>query len=271
MQDIKAIVTRVVVRVMRPLVRVLLRYELSHSEFAEIAKRVYVDVAYRHYGIPGRKQTHSRISVITGIPRKEVVRLSEIADDAPVETKGPLNRAARVISGWMRDPDFAGADDKPKVLALYGETDSFESLVARYSGDITARAILDELIRVGAVEKPTKETVKLTDQGYIPQAAPAEKLTVMADCVSDLLSTSTHNLDPGLEGSRFQRQVAYANLPESVIREFKEYSHDKSLELLIDFNKWLAQKEKDVPPKPGEPVGRVGVGIYFFRRERSED
>lgn len=78
-----------------------------------------------------------------------------------------LNRAVRVITGWVRDPDFLDEDLQPKELPLRNGTTSFEHLVARYSGGITVRAILDELIRVGAVIKLEKSKVKLS----IPTAA----------------------------------------------------------------------------------------------------
>jgi hypothetical protein len=56
-------------------------------------------------------------------------------------------------------------------------------------------------------------------------------------------------------------------MPQSVIDEFQKYSHDKSLALLLDFDRWLAEKKKTVSAEQGEPTGRVGVGIYYFNNE----
>lgn len=253
---------------LHPLVRILLRHEIAHSEFAELAKRVYVDVAYKYFSLPKRKQTFSRVAVLTGLSRKEVVRLTNVKKDEPPTTKGPLNRAVRVISGWLRDPDFLDQNNEPKILPLRGEVSSFEALVARYSGDITARAILDELIRVGAVEKLDKNKVKLSHHGYIPDEDLPEKVTVLATHAHDLLTTGVHNLTHDKEYRRFQRQVTYTDMPQSVIDEFQKYSHDKSLALLLDFDRWLAEKKKTVNPEPDEPLGRVGVGIYYFNNDK---
>ena len=60
---------------LRPLVRILLRNHVSHRTFAELAKRVYVEVANIEFGIPGKKQTVSRIAILSGLTRKEVQRL----------------------------------------------------------------------------------------------------------------------------------------------------------------------------------------------------
>lgn len=255
---------------LHPLVRILLKHEIAHSEFAELAKRAYVDVAYQYFSLPNRKQTFSRVSVLTGLSRKEVVRLTNVKKDAAPVTKGPLNRAVRVISGWLRDPDFLDKNNDPKVLPLRGEVSSFEQLVARYSGDITARAILDELIRVGAVKKIQNTKVKLMHHGYIPDASLPEKLDVLSTHAHDLLTTGIHNLTQDQKKKRFQRQVTYQGMPQSVIDEFQDYSHDKCLALLLEFDRWLAEKEKNVQAKPGEPIGRVGIGIYYFNNDKED-
>jgi hypothetical protein len=268
MENIKVSLVKAVIRMLHPLVRILLTHEVAHSEFAEMAKRAYVDVAYKYFSIPKRKQTFSRVSVLTGLSRKEVVRLTNISKDEPPLTKGPLNRAVRVISGWLRDPDFLDKNSEPKTLSLRGDASSFEELVDRYSGDITSRAILDELIRVGAVEKLEGNKVKLRHHGYIPDESLTEKIDVLSTHVHDLLTTGVYNLSQEKEHRRFQRQVTYHDMPQSVIDEFQKYSHDKCLALLLDFNRWLAQKKKTVQVEQDEPTGRVGVGIYYFNNDK---
>jgi len=273
MTDVKQSVVKATLRILRPLVQILLRYEVSHSEFVELAKRAYVDVANKYFSIPNRKKTYSRVSVITGLSRKEVVRLMQLDEDEVPSTKGPLNRATRVISGWLTDPDFLERDtNEPRDLPLRGGTKSFDDLVARYSGDITARAILDELIRVRAVEKIDNVTVRLTAHGYIPRNDDSEILDILSSSVEDLFNTCVHNLTNEKENARFQRRVTYHHLPESVIEEFKQFSHDKSVELLMVLDRWLADKKRTVAIKPGENTGRVGTGIYYYQNidERKE-
>ncbi|MGD8568837.1 MAG: DUF6502 family protein [Gammaproteobacteria bacterium] len=267
MESIKTTLVKAVIKMLHPLAQMLLRYEVSHSEFTELAKRAYVDVAYKYFSIPNRKQTYSRVAVLTGLSRKEVVRLSQVDEEQPPPEKGPLNRAKRVISGWLQDQDFLDDNNEPKDLALRGEGATFEELVARYSGDITARAILDELIRVGAVSKLDKDTVRLTHHGFIPGKSEPAKINVLSTHATDLLSTAVHNLTHDDKDARFQRQVTYTDIPDSVIEEFKQYSHDKSLDLLRDFDRWLAEKKRTVEPGADEKTGRVGVGIYYFKND----
>ena len=42
------------IRVLRPLVRILMRYGMPYDGFAELAKRTYIDVAQHDYAIDAR-------------------------------------------------------------------------------------------------------------------------------------------------------------------------------------------------------------------------
>ena len=98
-----------ILRMLKPIVRILLRHGISHAEFAELAKLAYVDVSEHEFGVEGRKQSVSRICVLTGLHRKDVNRIREklSADDVEIEQ---LGRSARVISGWRADAEFC--DDR---------------------------------------------------------------------------------------------------------------------------------------------------------------
>lgn len=262
MGELKLNVAKAIVKVLNSIVRILLRYEISHSEFSEMAKRSYVDVAYKHFSIPGRKKTYARVAVLTGLNLKEVRRISNASEDEMLLTNGPINRAKQVLSGWIRDSDFLDENKNPKILSLKHTDISFETLVGRYSGDITSRAILDELIRVGAAEKVDSDFVKLKQEALIPKKSEQDMINIIAQHNSDLMNTGIYNLKCDALDSRFQRQVTYTDVPESVMEEFRLYSSEKSMALLVDFDRWLAEhSNKDTK----ETTGRVGVGIYYFK------
>jgi hypothetical protein len=105
-----------VVTLLRPLVRLLLRNGVPYATFADLAKRVYVDVAMEEFGIPGRKQSKSRVSIISGLSRKEVLRVKRLPDPDDLGALQRYNRAARVISGWVRDHLLR---IKPETLSIF--------------------------------------------------------------------------------------------------------------------------------------------------------
>jgi len=142
---------KAVTRVLSPLARLLLRHGISHAEFVSWAKQAYVKEATEHFGIDGKKTTVSRTSIVTGINRKEVKRILELPDEVEAGIN-KHNRAVRVVTGWLQDQDFQSADGEPAVLQYGDVSDSFNRLVKQYGGDVPARALLDELLRVGTVE-----------------------------------------------------------------------------------------------------------------------
>jgi hypothetical protein len=266
----EAILSRTVQRLLRPLVRILLRNGVSFGTFADLAKWVYVDVATREFALPGRKQSSSRVAVLTGLTRKEVHRLRQPLMPGDREISERYNRAARVIAGWRREHEFLDAEGRPAALPLSGETGSFTSLVRRFSGDMPVRAVLDELRRVGAITELDDGRVELVTRAYIPRTSETDKLQILGTDVAHLIATIDHNLRPDATEPFFQRKVAYDNLPDQVLPEFRKLSAEKGQLLLEALDRWLAQHDRDT--KPGiEGTGRnwAGVGAYYFEAPHS--
>src|SRR5215204_1551095 len=93
-------------KLLPPLVRILLRNGMAAKSFYEIAKETYVAVARDEFGIGGKQATISRIAILTGLTRKEVQALLGMPATGENRYVDEYNRAARVITGWLRDPDF---------------------------------------------------------------------------------------------------------------------------------------------------------------------
>lgn len=259
-----------VVRLLRPLVRLLLRNGMSYGAFADLAKWVYVDVATNEFGVAGRRQTDSRVSVITGLTRKEVARLkgTDVPDDHAAAEH--YNRAARVIGGWLRDTRFVDAAGRPAALAFDGDS-GFSALVKAYSGDMPPRAVLDELLRVGAVERGDDGRLALLTAAYVPRDGDAGRLHILGSDVALLIDTIDHNLRAADE-PRFQRKVAYDNLPAEAIPALRALTAEKGQALLEELNRVLAAHDRDInPAAAGGGRKHAGVGIYYFEEDVSEE
>src|SRR4030066_916745 len=197
---------------LRPLVRLLLRNGVPVGTCYDLAKRVYVDVATEEFGIPRRKQSKSRVSIITGLSRKEVLRVKRLPGTDDMGALQRYNRAARVISGWGRDRNFTDESGDPIDLPFEGGNASFKRLVRFYSGEAPARAALDERLRVGAAEGTSGGKIHLLERSYVPKKGEVEKIGILGTDVSDLISTIDHNIRRA-DAPFFQRKVCYDNLP----------------------------------------------------------
>ena len=255
-------------QLLRPLVRILLRNNLSHKTFAELAKRVYVDIANAEFAIHGKKQTVSRIAILSGLTRKEVQRLLKLSSTAKSITSvsaEEYHRGSRVITGWLRDPKYGDGKGHPRPLAMEGKGASFSALVNSYSGDIPVRAVLDELLRVGAVKQLKDGRICLVSRGYIPQKGSVEKLQVLGADTADFISTIDHNIYVKPTKPHFQRKVMYDNVPREAVKEFRTVVAAEGQEFLEKLDRWLAHHDRDVNPvSKGTGRMRVGVGVFQF-------
>lgn len=262
--------TASIAALLRPLVRLLLRHGVAYGSFAEIAKRVYVEVAEKDFALDDRKQTNSRIAVLTGLTRKDVLRIMRSEDQ--VEDDAQHHRASRVISGWQHDAEFQTVSGKPADLPMDGETGSFAALVARYSGDMPVRAMADELQRVGAVNVEAGGALRLLVTAYVPTKSSPESLAIFGGDVADLLATIDYNIDPLHTDTRFQLKTYYDNVPIEAAEAFCHWADPQSMELIRRFDSWLAQHDRDNNPEvTGSGRSRVGVGIYLFRDDAKQD
>ncbi len=257
-------------RLLRPLVKLLIDSGVSVQTFFDIAKEVYADVALNEFEIPGKKQSISRVSILTGMSRKEVQRIVKQPADKETETLRSQHRAASVVSGWVRDTAFLDDNNEPAILEIDGDGMTFSTLVKKYSGDMPVRAMLDELIRVKVVKRLDMNRVKLLARSYIPSHGDEEKLAILGTDVADLINTIEHNIRNKNEAPRFQRKVMYDNVPAESAMKFKKFCAAQSQKLIEEFDKYLSEIDRDTNPNIyGDGRIRTGVGIYYFEEELS--
>ncbi len=264
MQVHSKVITEAIARLLRPLVKIMLQHGMSYGAFAEILKRVYVDVADNEFHVDGRKQSVSRVSVLTGLNRKEVSRVKSLP---PLESTGldeRHNRAARIATAWFRDPAYHNDVGDPMPLPFEGKG-SFSELVKKYSGDMPPRAVADELQRVGAIELAEDSRLKLMAHGYIPSTGGSEVVQFLGAHTADLIDTIGHNMNCAADEKRFQRSAQFRNVPVEYIGEFRQLSAKLGQRTLEEIDQWLAERDRGSEENlQGVSRARLGVGIYEF-------
>jgi Family of unknown function (DUF6502) len=196
-----------------------------------------------------------------------VRRITTTADVEDQEATDRYNRAARVMAGWIRDKDFHDKAGEPLALPVEGKPASFGALVRCYSGDMPVRAMLDELLRAGAVQKTRDGCIRLHARFYVPEKSETEKLHILGTDTADLIATIAHNLKAQTV-PRFQRKVMYDNVSVEAVQEFQRLSADRAQAFLEGIDRWLARRDRDVNPAVnGTGRKRVGLGIYYFEED----
>lgn len=261
-----------IIRIMKPLARILLRNGISFGTFSDLAKWVYVQTATEEFGLGNRKQSISRVSVLTGLSRKEVKRVKEMRRPSDADVAEQYNRAVRVIAAWRRERDFSDGHGNPLILPLTGHGSSFAELVRRFSGDLPFRAIMDELVNTGVVEKTEDNHVRLRDRSYVPREDNGMRYHILGTDVGNLIATIDHNLQANESNRLFQRKVSYDNLPQEALAVFHEMAAESAQKLLEKLDEWLAANDRDTNPDI-EGTGRhcAGLGIYYFERQFEQE
>jgi hypothetical protein len=252
-------------RLLRPLVRLLLANQVTYPFLANLLKAVYVEVADRDFAIADRPQTVSRLSLLTGIHRKDVKRLREAPppDDAPPPN---VSLGAQLVARWTGRPEFLDGEGRPRRLPRWrGRTGgpSFEELVASVSKDIRPRAVLDEWLRLGVVEIDAEDRVRLIVEAFVPEKGFDEKAFYFGRNLHDHIAAGAHNL-AGRSPPLLERSVYYGELSAESADELAALAEQKGMDALRAVNRRaLELREREASEAPR--TLRINFGIYFYR------
>lgn len=255
-------------KLLRPLIRILLRHGITYAELSEVIKRVYVQTAAQEFRVPGKKMSKARIAIVTGLTRKEVQRISAIKHDGRHKNKANASRIGRVLSGWHTDPDFTGPYGMPLELRYdsnMSEDVTFVRLVQRFSGDMTPRAMLDELLRVGAVIETDRNWYKAVRREYVPNLLAPNFLERVGTGVHNFATTIETNMQKEAPGKGlFERYVwRPGGIRKDDLPAFNAYIREKGQGLLDEIDNWLSKLD---PPDSDDPeeIVSTGLGIYHY-------
>jgi hypothetical protein len=252
-------------RVLRPLIKLMLANDLSYTFAIDLLKTLFVEVADREFMLEGKKQTDTRISLISGVHRKDVRRLREHLPDVHEVIPDNISLGAQLIAVWNSEPIYLSAEGKPKPLPRLSsgtDSDSFEGLVRSISKDIHPRAVLDELRRLGFVEIDGDDLVHLKSDAFIPQAGWEEKAFFFGHNLHDHAATAVSNM-MGQEPGYLERCVYYDGLSEASVQKIADLAKAQGMMTLNEVFKLADQQAKlDTNEKTKM---RMTYGIYFYQ------
>jgi hypothetical protein len=242
---------------------------VSFSEFAEVAKHAYVEVAEKDFSVKNKKITQDRISALTGLRRREVQEL--VSDNSKNTFDSKLNQIAGVLFGWHTDSDFTGPYGVPLELKLQDPIKlDFEELATRHVGKVDTGALLKELVRIGAVIETEKDWFRVLIRHFIPEPAAPEGLDHLSRSVEDFVTTLDHNrLERNPKQKLFERQVyTDEGINPEDLEQFQIFATEKAQLLLEEIDNWLSQLEKPDPDRAKELS--TGLGIYHYIHDESK-
>ena len=250
-------------KVLRPLVRFLIRNRFAVEQLNEICRWLYIDVVRNEPEFWGRDKFYkSRGAVLSGLSRKEVLRLTRM--DTPLTITDKLGHAERVLGGWVRDPQFADSGGEPVALPMRsGRGVDFYQLVKQHGDDVPPRTVLQELIRVGAVEDQGDETYRVVQKGFVPEQVPDKQVEFGGILANHLLSTIVHSLKSDSINRCIAREWEYNWIPRDNAMELKGIVEERTIAHGRQMDAIMAEFRHARPMQNIEYV-QFGLGSYTF-------
>lgn len=232
-------------RILTPLARLSIHNGIKFSSLSRALKASFVDAAENHFAIDGKKTTASRISLLTGIARRDITE--NIQNDEEISS---VNQLIRVHSHLL-------ARDEKTILV-----DDFESLVRSLYQDVHPRTFLDELIRLGLLTRED-DLLLIAEASFIDAKKQAVSIQIFTDNLSAHLHAGVSNMmgaPPMLEQAVFA-----TGLHEDDVLEFQRISRALSENLLRQLNGELIDMQSK---RSGRH--KVRLGIYLDKMEIEE-
>lgn len=264
--DLKPSILAAYKRLLKPLIRILIRNNVSYAEFSEVAKDVFVEVAEHDFQSPEKNMTQDRIAILTGLTKSEVQRLVVERGKRQAGAGSNLNRITRFLGGWHTDPQYTGPYGLPLDVPFDGSSDhTFAELVRRYAGDMHPRTMLAELLRLGVVRETDGGRIKVLTRTYLPLADAPESLDRLGRAVGRFVETIDFNrTEDRIENRLLERTVvADAGIRLTDLPHFQAYVRERGQFFLEEIDDWLSKLDP-IQPESEEKTIQTGVGLYHY-------
>ena len=268
-----AALAKAIRQMLRPLVKLLMHKGITYMGMVEVLKETYVEVAEQDKSLhlKNKRQTDSRISLLTGVHRGEVKRIRESFDDQATEKEIRASISAQIMARWMGHSEYCDQDGKPIALQKTSdEGKSFESLVFEISRDKHPRSILDDWQEQGLVEIDGQNQIHLKQDGYTASEDIEEKLFFAGKNIAEHLNTVSHNLT-WLDDPRFDRALYYHHLSEQSVREIETIAQDELLKALKKINQITSEKQQQDDKITPRPDQSIHIGAYLSKTGGTPD
>ncbi|MFM1848379.1 MAG: hypothetical protein RL417_1853 [Pseudomonadota bacterium] len=256
-----AVVKGCIRRMLQPVVRLCFRRSLQLNDIIDLLKEVFVALAKEELQKAGEAPSLSRLSVMTGVHRKDVTRIERAGD----VKGGGANLIARVMVQWQHDPRFSTKRGRPRVITVEGRESEFAELVRSVNGeDVSPYAVLHEMERLGAVER-TPNGLRLAWRDFVAGDDLRSGLEMLASDTADLGQAVEENLFKASESIRnLHLKTEFDNIVPEAVSEIRAWILQEGSLFHRRVRDFLARYDRDLSPSLKGAEGRCRVVLGTF-------
>lgn len=243
-----------------PLLRYCLRNHVAMSEIVEVLKDSFVTLAQDQLEKNGESPNNSRISIMTGLTRREVQRCREGRE--PQRSQG--NLLARILGQWEQDSRFRTAAGDPRVLTCSGARNEFRSLVESISKDVKPASLLSELERIGAVERKNGRILLLSRMSSYTKD-PDKIYDLLIRNTESLVRAAEENMTLANDPKNLHVRTEFDNIFQQDLPTIRAWLLEHGYAFHKEARDFLARYDKDITYQPErEGGGRVVLGAFSW-------
>jgi hypothetical protein len=239
------------------------------DEFVRAAKRAYLRAAMQAVVRQDGRVSISRLSVATGMTRKEVSALLSDggANRGTITRRSGQQRALRVLRGWLTDQRFQDRKGRPDKLSYRGDKKSFALLVKLYGGDVTPKSVLSELERMEIVDVTGTGALRLRRSRSRGSVEVHYELSDLAKLFDDFALAAVRPNPRSQAPSFFAFKDSTVSSTADAAYFMRRFS-GRAAAFVEDFQQWsAAHASKRTPSSQEHDAIRVGLGVYLLRAD----
>lgn len=237
------------------------------QELIELLKATLIDVATLDFADQQIDINVSRLSVATGLQRKEINRLQAAPNrHRKVEPNvTQANLMSRIVGKWQGDAAFLSPSGRPRSLTTAGIESEFAELVRSVSTDINSYTVLFEMERLGLVEKDQGK-VKLKKLVVDISGDSAAGYATLADDCRDLTVAVEENLKAPERVAHLHQRTEYDAIPARFLPKIRSWILKRGTEFQDEMRSYLAKYDADLNPELKKEAlrGRVVVSSFSY-------
>jgi hypothetical protein len=227
------------------------------QDLTELMKSVFVKVARDELLRGGEKVSFSRLSVMTGVHRKDVTRFAKSRDEFEPQS----DTIGKVMVQWQHDRRFSTKNGKPRTLGTEGRESEFAELVESVNGgNLSAYAVLFEMERMGIVER-SGSRAKLMWRDFAPDPTVHDGLDLLARDVDDLSRAVEENIYERGKVPNLHLKTVFDNVLEEKLPQIRAWMLEEGSKFHQRLRKFVSRVDKDL--SPGISGKRAGMRIAF--------
>ena len=224
-----------------------------------------LEEAIRDLEKTGEKINVSRLSAVTGIHRRDVIRIYKDHETVDIST----DRISRIIGQWQSDERFTTKQGEARTLTTEGEGAEFRTLLSSVSSELHPSTVLFELQRVGAVELRGNK-LRLIKRTYQPVEDPEKGFEFLAHDAGELIAAVEQNIFSCPSVPNLHGRTTFDGIREDKVQKIRKWLYEEGSSFHARARAFLSRFDLDINPDPNFEGKRVKVSLGAFSRISAE-